>query len=68
MAHDESAGYFTSAEVAARYRTPEPTVRYWRMIKYGPRGVKVGRRVLYPVAEIERFDAELALQASGDVA
>jgi DNA-binding transcriptional MerR regulator len=49
----------TTAEVAERYRTAEATVRYWRHIGYGPKGVKVGRRVLYPVAEIERFDASL---------
>jgi hypothetical protein len=29
----------------------------------GPKGVKLGTRVLYPVAEIERFDADLARQA-----
>jgi hypothetical protein len=63
MADQENAGYLTTREVAARYRTPESTVRYWRMIDYGPRGVKVGRRVLYPIGEIERFDKELAEQA-----
>lgn len=54
--------YLTGAEVAKRYRTADSTVRYWRMIGYGPKGVKVGRRVLYPVAEIERFDEQLAQQ------
>ena len=52
--------FLTTAEVAARYRTADATVRYWRMTGYGPKGVKVGRRVLYAMAEIERFDAELA--------
>lgn len=51
--------YLDTAEVAERYRTPEGTVRYWRHIGYGPKGVKAGRRVLYPLDEVERFDAEL---------
>jgi hypothetical protein len=60
--------YLTTAEVAKRYRTAEATVRYWRMVKYGPRGARVGRKVLYPMSEIERFDAELlaTAQASTD--
>lgn len=52
--------YRTTAEVAERYRTAESTVRYWRHIGYGPRGVKIGRRVLYPLDECERFDRECA--------
>jgi hypothetical protein len=56
--------YFTTRDLSLKYRTPESTVRYWRMINYGPRGTKVGRRVLYARAEVERFDAELAAQAA----
>lgn len=54
--------YLTTADVAERYRTAPSTVRYWRHIGYGPKGVKVGRRVLYSEAEIERFERELAEQ------
>lgn len=61
----ETPEFFTTAEVAGRYRTNDSTVRYWRHIGYGPRGVRVGRKVLYPAAEIERFDAELG-QAERD--
>ncbi len=50
--------YLTTAEVAERYRTAEATVRYWRHIGYGPSGVKIGRRVLYPESELIRFEAE----------
>ena len=56
----EGVAYLTVAEVAAHYRTSEGTVRYWRQTGYGPAGTKVGRRVLYPVAEIERFDREIS--------
>lgn len=48
--------YLTTAEVAERYRTKESTVRYWRHIGKGPRSVKIGRTVLYPVDEVERHD------------
>lgn len=54
--------YLVTAELAERYRTAESTIRYWRMIGYGPKGVKVGRKVLYPIDEVERFDKVLAEQ------
>jgi len=56
--------YLTLPEVAEHYRTTEATVRYWRLGGSGPRGVKVGTRVLYPISEIERYDQELARQLS----
>jgi Helix-turn-helix domain len=51
--------WLTSNEVAARLRQPESTVRYWRMQGRGPRGTRIGRRVLYRTSEVERFEAEL---------
>lgn len=56
--------YFTTSEVADRYRTAASTVRYWRHIGYGPKGIKVGRRFLYPAASIHEFDGQLLAQAS----
>ena len=53
------ADYLTTDEVAAHYRTSPATVRYWVHISYGPTSVKVGRRRLWPRAEIERFDSDL---------
>lgn len=58
--------YFTTAEVADRYRTAPSTVRYWRVIGYGPGGTKVGRRFLYPAAAIEEFDQKLLALAASD--
>lgn len=58
--------YFTTAEVAERYRASDGTVRYWRHIGYGPRGVKIGRRVLYTEAALAEFDAELAANVASD--
>jgi predicted DNA-binding transcriptional regulator AlpA len=50
----------TTADVAARTRAPEATVRYWRHIGYGPQGFRVGRRVVYQRSEVERWLSELA--------
>ncbi|MFE9853590.1 helix-turn-helix transcriptional regulator [Streptomyces sp. NPDC005576] len=60
--------YLTTADVAARYRTAASTVRYWRHIGYGPKGVKVGRRILYAPAEIERFERSLTVEQTGESA
>ncbi|GAA3837238.1 helix-turn-helix transcriptional regulator [Streptomyces chiangmaiensis] len=54
--------YLTTSEVAQRYRTAESTVRYWRHVGYGPKGMKIGRRVLYSEAELTRFEQRLAEQ------
>jgi hypothetical protein len=57
MTVDESVPRFlTAREVAARYRTAPSTLRHWRRIGYGPKGVKVGRHVLYSETELQRFE------------
>jgi hypothetical protein len=56
--------YLTMEETAERYRTTVDTLRYWRHHGRGPKGVKLGTRVLYPRAEIEKFDRQLADQAA----
>lgn len=52
---DAEVDLLTTKEFAAIVRAPESTVRYWRMIGYGPSGMRVGRRVLYPRVEVERW-------------
>lgn len=59
--------YLTTAEVAEHYRTSASVIRYWRHNDYGPKGIKVGRRVLYPRANVEAFDRELRNQTAGAV-
>ena len=44
--------YLTTAEVAVAARTVPSTVRYWRLQGRGPRGVLVGRQVLYERAAV----------------
>jgi DNA-binding transcriptional MerR regulator len=60
-----SERYLTTSDLAELFRTSPETVRYWRHIGYGPKGRKVGRRVLYERSEVEAFWNELG---SGDVA
>jgi transposase-like protein len=55
--------YLTTAEVAEHYRTSPGTLRFWRHAGRGPKGVRVGKKVLYPAEEIERYDAELRAAA-----
>ncbi len=57
--------FLTTAEVAARYRTAPSTVRYWRHAGEGPRGVKVGRRVLYRESELIRWERERDVEQNG---
>lgn len=61
---DHQAHYLTSADLAARYHLTASTIRYWRHIGYGPRGIKIGRQTLYPIAEVERFEREQAAKES----
>lgn len=45
----------TIREVAARLKTPEATLRYWRHIKTGPPSFKIGRRVMYDADALEAW-------------
>lgn len=47
--------FITTHEVAELLRTSPETVRYWRHIGTGPRSLKVGRRVLYAVEDVEAW-------------
>jgi hypothetical protein len=50
--------YLTLEEVIIRYRgqISEGTLRNWRTIRIGPSFIKIGRAVLYPVSELDRWD------------
>lgn len=58
------AKYATIPEVADRYRTTEATIRYWRATGYGPKSIRVGRRVLFPLEDLEAFDAQLKQESA----
>jgi excisionase family DNA binding protein len=64
MAENPGDKWWTTAEVAERYRVPPATVRYWRHVGR-LRGLRLGRRVLYSETEVAAWtDAERAKQAS----
>ena len=50
--------YLTLAEVVERYRgqISEGTLRNWRSMRIGPSFIKIGKAVLYPVEELDRWD------------
>jgi DNA-binding transcriptional MerR regulator len=57
--------YRTTAEVAERYRTSPSTVRYWRHAGIGPKGTKIGTKVLYRESELQRWEREREMAESG---
>ncbi len=52
----------TIAEAAAYLRQPVGTLRKWRLESRGPRSMKLGRRVLYDQADLDRWIAEQKVQ------
>ena len=50
--------YLTLEEVVVRYRgeVSEGTLRNWRAMRIGPSFIKIGKAVLYPVSELDRWD------------
>lgn len=59
-----TAGYMTTNEVAARFRTSPETVRWWRFTGTGPASIKPGKRVLYAIEAVEAFEARLRAEAA----
>ena len=55
--------WLNTADLAARFRTDQGTIRYWRHTGFGPKGTPFGRRVLYRLTDVERWEAERAQQA-----
>jgi excisionase family DNA binding protein len=48
----------TLAEAAAHLRTPVATLRYWRHLGTGPAGFRLGRRVVFRRADLDRWVCE----------
>lgn len=50
--------FLTPEEVSARYRggVSVGTLRNWRSMRQGPSFVKIGKAVLYPLAELDAWD------------
>jgi hypothetical protein len=54
----------TEREVAPLLRIKLKTLQTWRALRRGPRFVRIGRRVFYPTAELERFLAENTVETA----
>jgi hypothetical protein len=50
--------FLTPSEVVERYRGQigEGTLRNWRSMRIGPSFIKIGKAVLYPLEEIDRWN------------
>jgi excisionase family DNA binding protein len=69
MAAEETATalphLLTLDETATYLRTPITTLRYWRHLGTGPRGFRVGRRVMFRREDVEGWLSErLAAESS----
>jgi hypothetical protein len=55
----EQPGYLRPADLVSRWcnTVTLSTLDNWRSQNRGPRFVKIGGRVLYPVAEVEAYEA-----------
>jgi len=47
---------FTPQEVADRWKISVNTLANWRVTGCGPRYIKFGRKVIYPLKELEAFE------------
>ena len=54
----ESPIFLTLEEVVERYRGQviEGTLRNWRSMRIGPSFIKIGKAILYPLEELDRWD------------
>ncbi|PZV34963.1 DNA-binding protein [Mesorhizobium kowhaii] len=53
--------YLTPEEVIARYRgqVSEGTLRNWHCMRIGPSFLKIGKAILYPSGELDRWDKSI---------
>lgn len=51
-----TAIYITTDEFAARLRLKRNTIEHWRKQGRGPKHTKLGRRVLYKLADVEAWE------------
>jgi hypothetical protein len=48
----------TTKELSKRWSLSEGTLSNWRSLKKGPKYTKIGRRVVYRIKDIEKFEAK----------
>jgi excisionase family DNA binding protein len=50
--------WLTTEELAERLRTKPSTVRYWKHRGFGPPGTRFGRRTLYKLTDVIRWEKQ----------
>lgn len=50
--------FITEAELAARWRHSLRSLQRWRADGNGPKHTRIGRRVVFRVADVEAFEAQ----------
>jgi hypothetical protein len=50
--------YLTSKELAHRWRLSEQTLANWRHARKGPPFVRIGGRILYPIASLSDYERQ----------
>lgn len=60
-----STTYLNQIELAARWRISPRTLERWRWCGDGPRFVKIGGRVIYPLADVEAYEAAQTRTCTG---
>lgn len=60
--------YLTQSELALRWKLSQRTLERWRSEGIGPKLSKIGSRCLYPIEEIEAYEASHLRQRTSDVA
>lgn len=58
MKKEELPQHLTIKELAERWNMAPGSLSNWRVKGMGPKYVKVGKTVLYPVAEVEAYERE----------
>lgn len=59
--------YLTPEETAQRLRLTVGTLANWRVRGQGPAFTKMGRKVLYPIAKVEAYEAAQTRQNTARV-
>jgi hypothetical protein len=49
--------HLNQLDLSRRWALSPRTLERWRWLGVGPRFLKVGKRVVYPLAEVEAFEA-----------
>ena len=49
--------FLSPEELAMRYSLAQGTINNWRSKGIGPKSIKVGGKVLYPLEEVEQYES-----------